>query len=318
MPSSVSIIIPAWNAQRFIEQTLASVVRQRYPHWELVVVNDGSTDGTADIVRTYVERDKRIRLVTQQKLGRSVARNRGFAESDGTSAYCIFLDSDDVWEDDALELLAAALDRDSEAVGAHGPIRQIDANGDLIGHGQPLPASRLTIHDDGLTVVANDAPTTFNVLVRLCVIYTTGAMLVRRRALDTAGSFATALEGGEDWDLWIRISRIGHVAYVPRPVIRYRWYETSMTHADNQSLKAGYVAWKTLTSPDNTPGQRHAALLALLLLLSNDLSGDELDVVNRVISKRASIAKSARLMSRVLTAAKAGIRPGTGSHRVDQ
>jgi glycosyltransferase involved in cell wall biosynthesis len=286
MSVKVSIIIPAWNAERFIEQTLASVLRQSYPHWELVVVDDGSTDGTVNIIEDYCERDRRVRLVMPGKIGRSAARNRGFSESDAESDYVVFLDSDDLWEDNALDLLVAVLDQNPYAVAAHGPIRQIDESGELIARGRPLPTSRLAIEGDGATVIASDAPTTFHVLARQCVIHTTGAILLRRKTLDAMELFSTALEGGEDWDLWLRISRLGDIAFVPQPVIRYRLHDTSMTHSDNQLLKAGYVAWKTLISTDNTPEQRNSALLAATSMLSNYLSSAELETVSRAINKR--------------------------------
>ena len=91
----VSIVIPAYNASKFIEETIESVKRQKYQNWELIVVNDGSKDNTEDIVSKYVLNDSRIRLINTKNNGVSQARNRGIFETSGQ--YVAFLDADDVW-----------------------------------------------------------------------------------------------------------------------------------------------------------------------------------------------------------------------------
>ena len=97
----VSIITPLYNAERFVRQTIESVLAQTYPHWEMIVVNDGSKDKGPDIVRSYTEKDSRIKLLNQPNRGCASARNHGLKEAQGR--YYCFLDSDDYWDPTFLE-----------------------------------------------------------------------------------------------------------------------------------------------------------------------------------------------------------------------
>ncbi|PCJ89757.1 MAG: hypothetical protein COA57_00970 [Flavobacteriales bacterium] len=91
----VSIIIPAYNAEKYIAETIQSVINQTYTNWELIIVNDGSTDNTEKIAQAYVEKDQRIKYIYQENAGVSVARNKGVENSQGD--YVAFLDADDIW-----------------------------------------------------------------------------------------------------------------------------------------------------------------------------------------------------------------------------
>ncbi|MFM7389269.1 MAG: glycosyltransferase family 2 protein [Vampirovibrionales bacterium] len=109
MSSLVSIIIPAYNRAHLIERTLQSVVAQTYPHWELIVVDDGSTDATANVVEAFIESytgEQPLRLIQQANQGVSVARNTGLAYA--TGQYVCFLDSDDAYHPQFLEATVQA------------------------------------------------------------------------------------------------------------------------------------------------------------------------------------------------------------------
>ena len=110
----VSIITPLYNCERFIGQTIESVLAQTYPEWEMVVVNDGSTDGGAEIVRRYAAQDGRIRLFEQPNKGCAAARNRGLSEAKGR--YYVFLDADDYWDPDFLEKQLAFMQAKNAAI----------------------------------------------------------------------------------------------------------------------------------------------------------------------------------------------------------
>ena len=90
---NVSVIIPAYNAVETIADTLESLIAQTYPHWEAIVVNDGSSDATDEITREFVERDARIRMITQPNGGEGAARNTGIAQAQYD--WLLFLDADD-------------------------------------------------------------------------------------------------------------------------------------------------------------------------------------------------------------------------------
>ena len=92
----VSIITPLYNGERFVSATIESVLAQTYPHWEMIIINDGSTDHSAEIVQSYVDRDNRIKLYTQSNAGPAAARNNGIRRAVGR--YIAMLDSDDLWD----------------------------------------------------------------------------------------------------------------------------------------------------------------------------------------------------------------------------
>ncbi len=106
MNALVSIIMPAYNVGDYVAESILSIQKQTYPNWELIVVNDGSTDHTPEVVRNLAEKDTRIRLYTQENGGVSSARNRGLGEAKGE--HIAFLDGDDFWEPTFLEELLKA------------------------------------------------------------------------------------------------------------------------------------------------------------------------------------------------------------------
>lgn len=108
MTERVSVIMPAYNLEDYIQESIASVLQQTYRDFELIVVDDGSTDRTADIVRACAANDARIRLVTEENGGVSVARNTGIAQARG--AYVTFLDGDDLWNPECLARLVQRME----------------------------------------------------------------------------------------------------------------------------------------------------------------------------------------------------------------
>ena len=99
--TKVSVITPAYNASRLIRETIESVIAQTYTDWEMIIVDDGSKDNTAEIVRSYAEKDSRIILIQQQNGGSSSARNNGLRHA--TGRYIALLDADDLWDSNFLE-----------------------------------------------------------------------------------------------------------------------------------------------------------------------------------------------------------------------
>lgn len=132
----VSIITPLYNGERFVGQTIESVLAQTYPHWEMIVVNDGSKDNGPDIVRQYVEKDKRIRLLEQPNGGCASARNHGLREAKGR--YLCFLDSDDYWDPNFLEEQLRFMHEHDAAI-VTCSIRRVDENGKEILGPQIVP-----------------------------------------------------------------------------------------------------------------------------------------------------------------------------------
>ena len=97
----VSIITPCYNGEKYIAQTIDSVIAQTYKEWEMIIVDDGSKDGSADLVRKYMESEPRIKFIQQANAGSAAARNNGIRNCEGQ--YIALLDADDLWEPEFLD-----------------------------------------------------------------------------------------------------------------------------------------------------------------------------------------------------------------------
>ena len=126
----ISIITPLYNGERYIEQTIKSVLAQTYENWEMVIVDDLSTDRSVELIKGYVQKDKRIRFYTlSEKGGASIARNKARLEAKGD--YIAFLDSDDVWKPNKLEKQLAFM-REKDIDFSYHNYSLIDENGESL------------------------------------------------------------------------------------------------------------------------------------------------------------------------------------------
>ncbi|HWL71369.1 MAG TPA: trifunctional glycosyltransferase/class I SAM-dependent methyltransferase/polysaccharide deacetylase [Geminicoccus sp.] len=199
----ISIVIPAHNAASTLSRTLASVARQAWPSWEAVVVDDGSSDTTAQVAAEWARQERRIRLLSAPRGGVSVARNTGLADSKGE--WVLFLDADDTLEAAHLDVMAAAVDAAPHA--------------DVVVCGWRL------IWEDGTAGPARpplDPSDPFPAMARTCP-FTVHAALTRRTRLQMVGGFDPSLSTCEDWDLWQRLARLGACFVAePRICVPYR------------------------------------------------------------------------------------------------
>lgn len=247
---AVSIIIPAYNSEKYIAAAIQSVLTQTRDDWDLIIVNDGSTDQTGTIAETFAAKDNRIRVVHQANAGVSAARNRGFAESRADYKYCMFFDSDDVLEPNAIEILLHAIEHPG-AVAAHGMVRYIDSEGKptAINGRYTNPSRRHGVQGKRLKLWPLSAPTTFAVLA-----YGGGffpPILVQRAKQVIVGDYDTNLKANEDWDMWLRLSLLGDIAFANQIVSSYRRHEGNISN-DRQAILQGelYVRKKMYTSAD--------------------------------------------------------------------
>jgi glycosyltransferase involved in cell wall biosynthesis len=263
----VSIVVPAFNRERFLPATLDAVLAQSLPEWELVVFDDGSTDATFDIAVRYADRDNRIRAARGPNRGVAAARNRGYAATDGRSEFVIFLDSDDIWDSVALETLVEALELHPEHSSAHFVARCIDAAGRELDSDDlnTWMRSRTELRNGRIVPLDPDEPTTFGALVRENWLVTPGTHLIRRKVLDMAGEFDVATDPADDWDMAIRVSRFGEIGFVDRPLLRWRRHPSSLTTSSPRWRRAHFrVRSKTLADHRNTEAQLRAARLAYI------------------------------------------------------
>lgn len=125
----VSIITPMYNGARYISETIDSVLKQTYPYWEMIIIDDGSKDNGVEIVKKYMERDKRIMLIQQTNKGSAAARNNGIREAKGR--YIALLDADDLWEPNFLESQLTLM-KEKNAIVVHASYRRINEKSEEI------------------------------------------------------------------------------------------------------------------------------------------------------------------------------------------
>jgi len=206
---TVSAVIPVYNGQLFLADAIESVLEQSRPAIECIVVDDGSTDATADVVRRF---GNEVVSVRQDRSGVSGARNRGAELARGE--LLAFLDHDDAWLPGKLERQVQELGRQDSAM-ALCAMSVVDRAGTTLG------IRRLHAHDDLLTGMLLFDGT------ELVSCSSTG--LVRRSAFLAIGGFDQNLSMSADWDLLLRMLLDGGVAYVDEPLVRYRVHGTNMS-----------------------------------------------------------------------------------------
>ena len=284
MPS-VSVVVPTRDRRDRLRLALISVLRQREVDIEVVVVDDASTDGTADMVSGLA--DRRLRVVRQTSPGGvSAARNRGIAEASGR--WVAFLDDDDLWEPQKLALQLEAATRSSRTWVYTGDVNV----------------------DDDLRVLSAFAPPTPERVMERLHRYNpvpSGAsnVIVQADALEEAGPFDPDLKRTEDWDMWIRVARTGPPASVPRPLVAYRFHAANIA-GDTIAIveEADRLATRYGIPVDRPAMQRRAAWVALR-------AGDR----RRALRHYARAVAMGDLRS-AARAAVALVHPAVGSNRV--
>ncbi|MCT7993937.1 glycosyltransferase [Laspinema olomoucense] len=208
MPT-ISVIIPAYNAEKTIQETIESVLNQTFQDFELIIINDGSTDRTLEIISSIS--DKRITVVSHSSSGACVSRNRGLfmAKSD----YIAFLDADDLWTPDKLEAQLQALQTHPEVGVAYSWSDCIDESSRFLRRG-----GHITVNGDAYTK-----------LLMMDILENGSNPLIRRQALLDINGFDETLTAGQDWDLYLRLARRYHFVTVPRSQVLYRISDHSLS-----------------------------------------------------------------------------------------
>ncbi|MDW8107637.1 MAG: glycosyltransferase [Armatimonadota bacterium] len=205
MSPRVSVLIPSYNHARFLPAALQSVFDQTYTDYEIVVVDDGSTDGSVELLRSYGDR---IRLFTQQNRGTYPTLNRCIAESRGE--YLAILNSDDLWAPTKLEKQVAFLDAHPQVGLVHTGGHFIDAEGRILSH-NPL----------GFPWPRTPTGNIIELLVRYNRIVPSSAVL-RRECFERVGGFREDLYGLGDWEMWLRVALEYDIGYIDEPLTLYR------------------------------------------------------------------------------------------------
>ena len=227
----VSIVMPAYNAAATIGEAIDSVLAQTMPHWELIVVDDGSTDETAAIVQRYVQEDGRIHLLQQVNAGGSAARNVGIAQA--SHAWLLFLDADDWLLPAHLEKMTAVLGQDASLDAVHCGWHRVAPDGSW---DEPH--------------FAPDQSDLFPVFAERCA-FQPNACLVRGSLVTAVSGFDASLASCQDWDFWQRIARLGaRFGAVQAVLALYRTRPGSVSLKGVQLLRDGLRVIDQAHGPD--------------------------------------------------------------------
>ena len=210
---TVSVIIPTYNRAHLIVRAIQSVLNQTYQDFELIIVDDGSTDNTEEVIRKFQEQDKRVKYIRHEKnRGGSAARNTGIKNAKGE--YIAFQDSDDEWLPEKLKKqMEVFKDAPSElGVVSTGYIFIDELNGDT--GKQFIPKKKGWIYEE--------------LLAGNCV-GTTSTILIKRKCFEKAGLFDENLPSCQDWEMWIRIAKGHQFDFIENPLVRYYIHKNRIT-----------------------------------------------------------------------------------------
>jgi glycosyltransferase involved in cell wall biosynthesis len=220
MAPAFTVLIPVFNGENFLAEAVTSALAQSYPATEVLVVDDGSTDSSADIARSF---GSRVRLLQQPRGGIAAARNAGIAAA--ATPWVALLDHDDLWEPNHLLEMAAAIERCPTADVVYSPFRRLiwDHGGNGYRAVEPDPAP------SEADVVA--------VLMERCAILVS-TIAIRASAVIAIGGFDSYYINAQDWDLWVRLALHGsRFALAPQPTTLYRIHKASQSHQPLRALR---------------------------------------------------------------------------------
>ncbi len=271
----VSVIIPNYNHARYLPQAIDSVLAQDYPHYEIIVVDDGSTDDSRPVAGRY---RGRIRYIWQENRGLSAARNTGLKAARGDMIG--LLDADDMYEPNFLSTLVSILQASPRFDAVHCGYQFVDD------HNRPLFQREIrNILPDQLYPALIDG----NFLVP-------ESMLAHRRCYDAVGPFDESLRACEDWDIWLKMARRFQITGAAQALARHRVLPGSMSSdpirmLDNRlTVINKHFGPEPVNSIDGTPEQRRAYSRAYLTTAIEYLQYHNTDRAVACLQKMAAIA----------------------------
>lgn len=251
--------MPCYNAAPYIAAAIRSVQAQNWPNIEIVVVDDGSSDNSAALVReTFPE----VRVIQQANQGVAVARNTGIEQARGE--WIAFLDADDIWLPGKLEAQVKLLQSTPDARMAY-TAWQVWTSTD------PAPSTQYLAelgNRSGDTQMRS-GPTgwIYPALLLTCVVWTS-TVLAHRSVFADVGQFDTALRIGEDYDMWLRASRVTQILRVPLPYALYRLHTSSITRSVPEMNHRNLIVGRALaqwgySAPDGSVASKEAVSVAM-------------------------------------------------------
>ena len=215
----VSVVIPVFNAERYLRESIDTVLSQDYPEIEIIAVDDGSSDNSPAILEEYADS---IRIVRQENAGSARARNAGIRCANGK--YVAFLDADDMWHSAKTRIQVAHLEENPDVGLVYNDWLVIN-EGDEHRISEVMDA----VQDDGTREIDPDeSGWLYHKLLLDSLVHTTAAMM-RKSVIDEVGFFDEALRKGQDYDYWIRASRVTRFDKIDRKLSIYRIHQGGVT-----------------------------------------------------------------------------------------
>jgi|CXWL01.1.fsa_nt_gi glycosyltransferase involved in cell wall biosynthesis len=231
----VTVVIPNYNYAHYLRETIDSVLSQTYPNIEIIVVDDGSKDGSKEVLASY---GSQIQAIFQQNQGVSAARNNGAGA--GSGEFIAFLDADDAWLTEKIEKQVARFAADPELGLVHVGVDDVNADGTSLRH-------RLDGAEDG---AMNDM-----LMLKPGVLGGGSGVMIRREVFEAVGGFDTRLSTSADFDLFVRISGQYRVGFVPSVLLRYR-YHTANMHGNVRAMESDMKLTFEKAFKDGAPNER--------------------------------------------------------------
>jgi glycosyltransferase involved in cell wall biosynthesis len=222
MNSLVSIILPVYNGEKYIYETIQSILTQNYYNWELIVVDDGSKDSTSIIVKNFTK-DLRVKYYYKKNEGQSKARNFGLKKS--TGSYIAFIDSDDLWNKDKLKLQILFLNEFNYSF-VFNNFFIIDENSKIIGE----------------NCLDSNENTNENLLSKDYIGILT--VMFKKSIINEVGYFDENLTNAEDWDYWIRISTQYKLGFLNLSLAYYRQHINGISKNKKNQLNSELIVLK--------------------------------------------------------------------------
>lgn len=244
----ISVIIPVFNCERFIIDTIHSVLKQTISDFEIIIVDDFSTDRSASLITDLLKSDPRILFyLNESKKGAAGARNTGIRHAKGE--WITFLDADDVYLPNALESRISVLDKYPDAEFISADVAYIYSNGAIEEKGffqtrkgeMVIPFFARAYESNEIVKIPKPVQIFLNT-----VMVNTDTVFIKRSIFGSVGVFEESLERSEDDHLWIRIARVSDLYFVPTIVALYRQHDSSITKRDEPPGDWGLKAFTLL------------------------------------------------------------------------
>jgi glycosyltransferase involved in cell wall biosynthesis len=297
-----SIIIPVYNKIQFIEKTISSVLSQSFSDFELIIINDGSTDGSENVIASSI--DSRIKIFSQQNQGVSAARNLGISKA--SADLITFLDADDIWNADFLQEM-------HQLIHDHPNEKVFSAAIETESAGKIIPAKYSIDASKGIQVVDY-----FDASLRETIICTSCAVF-HINVFKTAGVFDEKLKSGEDTDLWIRIGLKYNVVFNQKILARYVYSENSLSKITVSNIDMDKY---TDAARQNKNLKTFLDLNRFSLAIKAKMAGDNVrfqQFVNKIDTNQISLKKQillklpAKMLRKLISIQKTLIKQGIAS-----